>query len=106
MLLWYVALAVPSLVSLAVGVLTIVDFFGRKRADEKAAGMGGFVTHSQHTAALKEVYDYVRMEVRGAVSEFKEAVKELTRDVKAASADVHKLEGQIEGMPSAVRRKV
>lgn len=100
MLLWYVALAVPTLVSLVVGVLSIVDFFARKSDHSKAAALGGYVTHPQLSAELEKVYTAVRNAVKEGTSDLARDMRDLTKSVNANAAELHRIEGQLEGLPA------
>ena len=107
MLLYYVALAVPSLIAVLVGILSIVEFFTRRAEAGKARALGGYVTHPQLLAELAKIYDTVKEAVGSAVRDVKAETAELKADMKAAernvqtnSADIATIEGRIEGLPA------
>lgn len=80
MLFWYVALAVPTLVSVAVGILTIFEFFNRRGESAKAASLGGYVTHVQMNGELEKVYQAVKNGVRDGLAEMKEDITRIERE--------------------------
>lgn len=103
MLLWYAALAVPALVSLIVGVLSIVDFFGRRSQAAKAESLGGYVTHPQLNAELGKVYDTVKLAVKDAMKDVKGLIEKLDHEIDAvrttataAAVDIAQLEGRMD----------
>lgn len=110
MLLWYAALAVPALVSLIVGVLSIVDFFSRRSAAAKADSLGGYVTHPQLNAELGKVYDTVKSAVKDAMKDVKGIIEKLDHEIDAvrntataAAVDIAALEGRVEGQGGGKR---
>jgi hypothetical protein len=104
MLLWYAALAVPVLVSLIVGILSIVEFFSRAADKRKAEGLGGFVTHTQLMSELDKVYDTVKRAVTDATASLVHDIHKLETGTNTNTADIAHVMGMIEGLPARPRR--